>query len=85
MPIGYQWIEVESYKATHTGGLHGSIHIRPVAGQGLDTSMRVECPSEMRHRYPVGTRFRVKAKVTNKEGGIPFLYSHHSWRYEVLK
>ena len=80
----YRWIEVESYRATQTGGLHGDIHIRPVAGQGLDTKMRVECPREMRHNWEVGTRFRVKAKVTNREGGIPFLYSHHSWKFEVL-
>jgi hypothetical protein len=38
----------------------------------------------MRSRYPVGTRFYVYAKETDKEGGNPFLYSRYDWPFEVL-
>jgi hypothetical protein len=38
----------------------------------------------MRRKYPVGTRFRIYAKLTDKEGGNPLLHTHHNWDYEVL-
>jgi hypothetical protein len=28
-------------------------------------------------RYPVGTKFKVNAKVTDRQGGTPFLYAYH--------
>ena len=39
----------------------------------------------MRKLYPVGTKFRIHAKETNREGGKPFLYSHFDWPFEVVK
>jgi len=81
---GYFSVIVESYHPNSTGGLHGPIHIRPVAGQGLDISMHVECSKSLSYSYPVGTRFRLRAKITNKEGGRPFLYSYFGWPYEVI-
>jgi hypothetical protein len=38
----------------------------------------------MRERHPVGTKLKIQAKVTDKEGGTPFLYCHYSWPYKVL-
>ncbi len=38
----------------------------------------------MVRNYPVGTRFKVKVKLTDREGGGEFLYSHHSWKFDVL-
>jgi hypothetical protein len=35
-------------------------------------------------RHPVGTKFRIYAKETDREGSPPFLYTHFSWPYEVL-
>lgn len=46
--------------------------------------MNVECSRDMRKRYPVGTRFRVYAKEVTKEDGIPFLYTHYNWPYELI-
>lgn len=51
---------------------------RPVEGQGLDTSMRVEYDKSIRDKYPVGTKFKIKARVTDREG-TEFLYSFHGW------
>jgi hypothetical protein len=38
----------------------------------------------MRHAHPIGARFRIYAKLTDKEGSRPFLHTHHNWDYEVL-
>nr|WP_319515526.1 hypothetical protein [uncultured Cohaesibacter sp.] len=46
--------------------------------------MDVECSRFMRMNHPVGTRFRIYAKETSREGGKPFLYSHFNWPYEVV-
>jgi hypothetical protein len=80
----YRWIVVESYYPDNTSGLHGPIHIRPVEGQGYSTSLHVECSKSLSYSYPVGTRFRIRAKLTDREGSGDFLYSYFGWRYDVL-
>lgn len=81
---GYSWVQVESYTADRTSGLHGTVHIRPVPGEQYPTNLRVECSKSMSRDYPVGTRFRIWAKLTDKEGGRPFLYTSWRWKFEVL-
>lgn len=80
----YRQVVVESYEATATSGLHGEIHIRPVAGQGLATGLQVECSKKLSRDYPVGTKFRLQAKLTDREGGGEYLYSFHGWPVVVL-
>lgn len=80
----YQLVEVESYSPSDTSGLHGKIHIRPCENQGYPEDMHVECSKELSRDYPVGTRFRIKAKLTDREGSGDFLYSYYRWKYEVL-
>lgn len=80
----YRWIEVESFIPADTSGRHGLVHIRPVEGQGLSTDLFVECSKELSRNYAVGTRFRIRAKLTDKEGGREFLYSYFGWHYDVL-
>jgi hypothetical protein len=80
----YQWVVVESFIPADTSGRHGPVHIRPVAGQGHSTSLFVECSKSLSRNYPVGTRFRIRAKLTDREGGGEFLYSYFGWRYDVL-
>jgi hypothetical protein len=77
-------VMVESYKAEHTSGMHGDIHVRPVDGQGYPTNINVRCPREMKQNYPVGTRFWIQAKLTDREGGTDFLSTHHSWPWDVV-
>jgi hypothetical protein len=81
----YQWVEVESYRPSAMSGLHGSIHIRPVAGQGYPSDMHVECSKKLSRDYPAGTRFRIRAKLTDREGGGEFLYSYFGWAFDVIK
>lgn len=79
----YRLVFIETYKNSG-GGSSKSIRARPIAGQGLSTSMNVECSEKMRMRHPVGTRFVIRAKVTCREGGPDFLYSHFNSAYSVV-
>ena len=80
----YQYIIVGSVRCK-MNGQRGDIHVRPLPGQDPFTPyMFVECPNAMKYNYPVGTRFRIKAKITDKEGGTPFAYMHYTWPFEVL-
>lgn len=60
------------------------IRARPVPRQGLDPSMNVERSETMRNRHPPGSFLLIKAKITKREGGPPFLNSYYGWKYELL-
>lgn len=57
----------------------GKPRIRPVSGQAFATDMRVQCSRGLLDtaRYPVGTRFLLSARITDRQGGEPFLYAWH--------
>lgn len=82
----YQYVVVESYIPNRRSGFHGLVHIRPVASQGFPTDMHVECSKEMSDtsRYPLGTKFRIRAKLSDYKGGGVFLYTSWRWKLEVL-
>jgi hypothetical protein len=80
----YKQVVIETYYEVKAGK-KSRIHARPIEGQEFSTSMDVECSRQMRTKYPIGTRFRLRAKVTDREGGKPFLYSHHGWPWEVVQ
>ena len=81
----YQLIEVESYLPKSTSGLHGKVHIRPVPGQaGFPPDLHVQCSKELSKEYPVGTRFLIKGKLNDLQGGGKFIYSSYQWTYEVI-
>lgn len=77
-------IVVESFVPTSTAGRHGLVYVRPVKGQRFGEDLYVECSKELSHGYPVGTKFLIRAKLTDREGGGEFLYSHHRWPFKVL-
>lgn len=60
------------------------IRARPLRGQGFAPDMNVECSSRMREQHPVGTKFIVRCKLTDREGGPPFLYTSYRWPYRVV-
>lgn len=81
----YVKLEVESYRPSHTSGLHGPVHIRPVAGQdGFPPHLHVRCSKKLSRDYPVGTRFLITAKLSDREGGGEFVESYYGWPFEVL-
>lgn len=59
------------------------VRARPMPGQGVSSSLNVECSSAMREAHPPGTLFKVECKVTDREG-TEFLYRHFSWPYEIV-
>jgi hypothetical protein len=79
----YSKVIVETYAAVKSGK-NSKIHVRPIAGEIYPQTMDVECSRAMREHHPIGTRFRIYAKVTSREGGNPFLYSRYDWPYEVV-
>ena len=81
----YRMVVVESFLPHSTSGLHGGIHIRPTAGQGIPTTLLVECSKKLSKEYPVGTKFRIRAKLTDREGGGEYSYNYFRWPVEVLK
>lgn len=80
----YRQVVVETYSAKKHGK-SSVIHVRPVEGQLFPTTMDVECSRSMRKNHPVGTRFLIYARETDREGGKPFLYSHFNWPYQVVE
>ncbi|MGY4499391.1 hypothetical protein ACVWYH_003322 [Bradyrhizobium sp. GM24.11] len=76
---------VESYYPESTAGLHGPVHIRPI--QEFPTHLRVECSKDLMNPriHPVGTRFRLRVKLTDREGGGEFLYSYFGWPVEIVE
>lgn len=79
----YQYLLVETFIPDQHEPTDAKIRVRPLPGQGVPTSLRVECNRKMRELYPVGTIFKIKAKLIDKEGS-DFIYSHYNSSYEVL-
>ncbi len=80
----YRSIRVESYVPSHTSGLHGVVHVRPLPDQGIPTTLHVECSKDLVKNYPVGTVFEIKAKLTDREGKGNYLYSSYKWPFKVI-
>jgi|GEM_PF-3307912 len=68
----YQEVLVEIFEPTEHEHTDAKKRFRPVEGQGLDTDMRVEYCRKVRDKYPVGTKLKIKAKVTDREDGLLF-------------
>jgi len=83
MSRNYQEVVIETYRSSGEPSAH-EIRARPLPGQGFPRDIKVECSSKMRERYPVGTKFIVQAKLTDREGGMPFLYTSWQWSFRVV-
>jgi len=80
----YVTIIAESFKPARTSGLHGKVHMRPAPGQPFGQDLMIECSKTLTSAHPVGTRFRMRVKLTDREKGGEFLYSYHGWKVDVL-
>jgi len=81
----YEMVLVESFIPIEPSGKHGKVHIRPVAGGKYSSKLAVECSKKLSLDYPVGTRFMLQAKLTDREGGGEYLYSSYRWKFEIVK
>jgi hypothetical protein len=75
----YRTVVVESFVPYDKRPRHGLVHIRPVLGQVFAPTLFVECSKRLMDtsRYPLGTKFKLNAKLTDRQGGTPFLYAYH--------
>ena len=80
----YEEVLVESYIPEKSAGKHGKVHIRPVAGYKYSPNLHVECSKKLSENYPVGTRFKLQAKLTDRASGGEYLYSSYRWAYQVV-
>jgi hypothetical protein len=78
----YKNIVIETFRAIGGGSKH-AIRARPLDGQGFSTAMRVECSSAMREKYPIGTKFLVRAKIKETEQDA-HIYTSWQWPYRVV-
>lgn len=60
--------------------------IGPVSGQAFSTGMRVQCSRRLLEldTYPLGTRFLLSVRISDRQGGEPFLYAWHGDPVVVL-
>lgn len=80
----YITIIAESFEPQSTAGLRGKVHMRPAPGQPFGQGIMIECSKTLINAHPVGTRFRMRVKLTDRDGGGEFLYSYHGWKVDVL-
>jgi hypothetical protein len=78
----YREVAVESVADPRSGALR----IRPMAGQAFAPTLRVQCSRRLADPalYPAGTCFLLQAKLTDRNGGQPFLYAYHGDPVVVL-
>ncbi|MES2760262.1 MAG: hypothetical protein V4693_23035 [Pseudomonadota bacterium] len=78
----YREVAVESVIDPRSGALK----IRPMAGQAFAPTLPVQCSRRLADAslYPAGTRFLLNAKLTDRQGGPPFLYAYHGDPVVVL-
>jgi hypothetical protein len=71
----YREVAVESM----AGPAGDALVIRPMAGQAYAPTLRVQCSRKLADPalYPAGTCFLISAKLTDRQGGEPFLYAWH--------
>ncbi len=81
---GYVPLLVESFRS-HESGHRYSVEVRPIAGQVFPTSLLVECPMPMRTDYPVGTVFRICAKMKDTPFLRRHLYTYRYWPFDVVQ
>lgn len=64
----------------------GRVQIRPVPGQAFSPELLVQCSRRMTDTsvHPLGTRFLLSAKLTDRLGGTPYLYAWHGDAEHVL-
>jgi hypothetical protein len=80
----YHFIIVETYTNLDAKRGKDSVRVRPISGQTLfPIHLNVECSRAIREKYPIGTQFRIKAKLSVMKGKT-YVYSSHNWPYQII-
>jgi hypothetical protein len=56
------------------------LHNRCIFITYLLTYLLTDCSKKLFNNYAEGTKFKLKAKLTDGEGEGPFLYSYFGWK-----
>jgi len=80
----HYWIVAEIYYQPPMSGYRGGRRVRPVHGERFPTDMNVECSKAIREKYALGTRLRMRVKLTDKEGGREFLMADRMSNYPLV-
>ena len=95
----YYSLWFESFRIKSTSGHKSEVQLRLVAGQDLPKeiiqecstrsispfSLLTECSKKLFTNYPVGAKFLLKAKLTDREGQGLFFYNYHGWKPFKIK
>lgn len=90
----YYELWFESFRLKYTAGHISEIQLKLVPGQSLPQEISTECKSrdvdpfillaecntDLFTMHPVGTKFLLKAKLTDREGSKPFFYNYYRWQ-----
>jgi len=79
----YRYFIIQTYKNLGEPS-NKAVRARALPNQGVAIDRKVSCSGGMRLSHPAGTYFKVRCKVTDRQGGTPYLYRHHTWDYEVV-
>jgi len=89
----YYQLWFESFKIDSTAGHRDPIQLHLVKDQDLPIeildecknrsidpfSLLTECNKNLFYDYPVGTKYLLKSKLTNREEGGLFFYTYYGW------
>ena len=90
----YYRLWFESFRLLNPSGHVDPVQLRLKPGQNIPDEIKnecerrgidpydllTECNTDFMRKYPVGTRFHLKAKLTDREGGGMFFYSYFGWK-----
>ncbi len=79
----YRQIIIETF-LDKPRGMRSSIRARAISGQFFPTDLFISCSTGMRNQHAVETKFRIHAKQSMSRDGVPFLYSHPLWPYQIV-
>lgn len=94
LKMGYYPLWFKSFRLKSSAGHRSDIQLSLVKPQVLPAEIRLECDSrpvdpfdlltecnqEYFFNYPLGTKFLLKATLTDRNGGTPFFYSYYGWK-----
>ena len=78
----YRDVIIEVISAPSEASRH-NIRARPLAGQGYDEDIRVECPTSIRHKENINELYKIWAKIKDTSQKHQ-LYTSYRWEPEPI-
>ncbi len=78
----YRYVIIEVIYAPSEASRH-KIRAKPLADQGYDEDIRMECPTSIRHEENIGSLYKVWAKLKDTSQK-PQLFTSYHWEPEPI-